>query len=486
MEDERHQIIIRCDYGTKVGQGHLSRCLSLAEYLKGLCKITLFINEVPSWLYAEKKYPWLEVKKVLDESWVNNLDCYSIVVLDGYHFEYDLEQAVIEKDAKLCLIDDFNNRFFDCDLLINQGIFNPELVQSGLRTKPLLGLDHVLLSSEFIDILNTKSKKQQPDDKSIFICFGASDSKNLTSKILSLIPEEGWSIHVVTGSEYNHLDVLHSISNGIKGNKIELYSSLTKNDLSAKLVASSFAIVPASNLLLECIALKIPVISGYSVDNQKNLYNYLKFKEAFVDAGDFNNQNFKNAFSHIIDLDRKLMEKTHSGLIDRQSPIRVKSAFSTIKKVLGIKVREAKLQDALLYYKWANDPSVRSNSYSPEEISLEKHLNWFNSKIRDAKSVLLLFTMDDLPMGQVRFDCDNLGWKIDYSIDSQFRRRGLGSVILGIASDYLVRIVKKNLTIRASVKLQNIASQNVFRRLSFEVVAQDFDSINFSKYLKIE
>ena len=45
--------------------------------------------------------------------------------------------------------------------------------------------------------------------------------------------------------------------------------------------------------------------------------------------------------------------------------------------------RNAKIDDIKLYYSWANDESVRKQSFNSKKIDFEVHQKWFESKIQD-------------------------------------------------------------------------------------------------------
>ena len=46
-------------------------------------------------------------------------------------------------------------------------------------------------------------------------------------------------------------------------------------------------------------------------------------------------------------------------------------------------LRTAEETDMMLLFEWANELSVRQNSFSTEEISYEEHKNWFQELQRD-------------------------------------------------------------------------------------------------------
>src|SRR5207237_887256 len=47
--------------------------------------------------------------------------------------------------------------------------------------------------------------------------------------------------------------------------------------------------------------------------------------------------------------------------------------------------------DAMLYFKWRNDPEVLSNSYRNDPVKFEEHSKWFISKLSSGNCFLYLF-----------------------------------------------------------------------------------------------
>ena len=117
--------------------------------------------------------------------------------------------------------------------------------------------------------------------------------------------------------------------------------------------------------------------------------------------------------------------------------------------------------DVLLFWNWANDPDVRNNAFHSEEIPLHAHKIWFAERLRDASAALFVIESSEGAIGQVRLE-DNGGAKqISYSIARQFRGKGLGCTILSMALNGVMgRLV-------AEVKMQNIPSIRVFKKLGF-------------------
>lgn len=139
-----------------------------------------------------------------------------------------------------------------------------------------------------------------------------------------------------------------------------------------------------------------------------------------------------------------------------------------------IAIRDAKHNDSLLYYNWANDPIVRRMAFHSEPISLESHRKWFEGKIKSEKSHLTVCYYGNTPIGQVRFDevCED-EYEIDISVDSGFRSNGLGRDMLKVALDYVHDKYQIN-SFLAVVKVENIPSQKMFMSVGF--VAQKIEN----------
>jgi spore coat polysaccharide biosynthesis predicted glycosyltransferase SpsG len=92
------------------------------------------------------------------------------------------------------------------------------------------------------------------------------------------------SIHVVLGSAYQSYEKVKTTF----GNSSEIYLhyALTADQMFRVMNSCSFAILPASTILYEATALRIPTISGYYIDNQKRIFEGFKSKDLIIPIGD--------------------------------------------------------------------------------------------------------------------------------------------------------------------------------------------------------
>lgn len=157
----------------------------------------------------------------------------------------------------------------------------------------------------------------------------------------------------------------------------------------------------------------------------------------------------------------------------------------SVFRVDSVSFRVANEKDAKTLFDWTNDPSVRSNSLNTEPIAWEAHLNWFEEKLRSEDSQIYIFEVGKKPIGQVRLDFKYDHWLINYSIDSKFRGKGYGKVLIRKILD-----LNTFIPLKAIVKPDNIASLKVFTALGFnetnkESTPDDLVEFNFGSSLKI-
>lgn len=130
--------------------------------------------------------------------------------------------------------------------------------------------------------------------------------------------------------------------------------------------------------------------------------------------------------------------------------------------------RKATLADSKLYFDWANDSSVRAQSYNSNTIDFESHKKWFESKVQDDSYSFLLFQNEEkLNVGQIRIQKENeMEALIGISIAAEHRGKGLAKEMLFLASDFFLEN-NKGYLINAYIKEQNRSSKQAFEKAGF-------------------
>jgi RimJ/RimL family protein N-acetyltransferase len=203
-------------------------------------------------------------------------------------------------------------------------------------------------------------------------------------------------------------------------------------------------------------------------DNQININRY------------FLNDNlalsFEDDFGYYSTEKIELCLKNQSNLFDGNQQKR----FLNIFHDLAITIRLANSDDCKLYFDWTNEPLTRQQSFNSEPILFEYHEAWFNRRLADENSVLFVVEFNKNPIGQIRFQIEKNTATISYSLDENYRGKGLGFWILKKGVDALRNNLYNtfpNLEIIGFVKYENIASVKVFRKLGFrETTATEIEN----------
>lgn len=130
-------------------------------------------------------------------------------------------------------------------------------------------------------------------------------------------------------------------------------------------------------------------------------------------------------------------------------------------------LREAAAEDMDLLYQWANDQTVRRNSFSTAEIAYEEHKEWFAQLLsrNDCKQYIYLY--DGEPIGQARITILGEEAEIGYSICAEKRGMGHGKTLLKLLYSRVKEEFPDIKKLTAKVKPENIASQRAFLEVGY-------------------
>lgn len=141
-----------------------------------------------------------------------------------------------------------------------------------------------------------------------------------------------------------------------------------------------------------------------------------------------------------------------------------------IHSTMGVlKVRPATSDDCRTLWEWANDLETRAASFHPEPIEWEQHVSWFKKKLADQNCLFLIGTVDEVPVGVVRFDIVGSHAELSITIGPAYRGRGYGKAMLGLATDEVLRTGRVH-CIDAFVKPSNLRSACAFKSAGFRKV----------------
>ena len=245
-QNKSGKILIRTDASIQIGTGHVMRCLTLADELRGADVIFVcreFAGNLCGYIeekgYAVHRLPvsdapeqdvetnlkhsaWLGADWQADAGQVEEIikDLESPpdwLVVDHYALDKRWEGYLRPYVKKIMVIDDLADRLHDCDLLLDQNFYeNLESRYDDLvppQCKKLLGPKYALLRPEFREA-RKNLKKRDGHVRRIMIFFGGSDSSNETAKALEairMLNRPDIAVDVVVGSANPNKDKINKL-----------------------------------------------------------------------------------------------------------------------------------------------------------------------------------------------------------------------------------------------------------------------------------
>lgn len=295
----RKTIYFRADANHNIGYGHFVRSLALADMLNDEFDCC-FVLQTPSEFQISQMVDvcrFIELPAGVDvlNSFLDMLTGDEVVVLDNYFYTVEYCREIKQKGSVLVCIDDFCDKHFVADLLINTGTDCIEKHCIEPYTRCALGLEWALLRRCFYDVKNIARANISETKRRALICFGGADPFDLSCKFVNnlLLRHKCVEyIDVIGGGGFNK-ECACDIDD-----RVCVHRNISANQVSELMIQSDFCIVSASGVAVEAIALGCDVYSGYYIDNQHSLYDYLTKKRYIHGLGDLSSGSTRFAFSN--------------------------------------------------------------------------------------------------------------------------------------------------------------------------------------------
>ena len=137
-------------------------------------------------------------------------------------------------------------------------------------------------------------------------------------------------------------------------------------------------------------------------------------------------------------------------------------------KGLILKIRLLEYKDLDTIYSWRVDPETIVWTKSNNAFSKATHIDWFSKRLESLESnPMVILEVNNLPIGYVRFDQPELVnsiFEVSIFLESNFQNKGLGSLALSGAIDYLNL---DSATLIAKIHENNKKSINFFVKEGF-------------------
>ena len=487
-ETKRNQIVFRADADTRMGTGHLMRCLALAQAWQDTGGQATFLTasnvmtlndrlqsegmvvkhlKIPQAGY-EDALQTVALAKEINASWI---------VLDGYQFDGVYQKVLKDKGASFLFIDDFGHAgHYYADIVLNQGIYAATNLYPNKEpyTQLLLGPHYALLRREFLSYQGWK--REHPNTaRKILVTLGGGDPDNATGKVIRALQhlEEDLEVIVVVGSNNPHYQKLKSM---IGNSPVPIRLLRNVMDMPSLMAWADTAVSAGGSTCLEMAYMGLPNVILVLAENQQA--NAESFQAASISV----NLGWHNEID-ALDLTKSLkllisnqklrtkMSDRARKLVDGTGTNHILSSIDKTARYLqaaeDISVRRACIQDGELLWKWANDPSVRMNAFYSDPISLNDHIMWYQNKLNSPDTLMWILELGKEPVAQIRYDRVNPDTaEIDFSVVPDCRGMGLGKKALVLTSDISGRKlgVKR---LQGTTFDSNKASARVFTKAGF-------------------
>ena len=286
-------VVIRADANSKIGMGHVMRCLSVADALLKRGEEVLFVtaDDTPVPLLIKKGVPYrvlhtdyadMEAElpgllAVLRELTLRAespeaalLQRNTSILVDSYYVT-EKYLAALKSRITTIYMDDIYAFSYPVDMLINYNIYGEEMGYEKdaafADTKLLLGTEYVPLREEFL----AGEQQRTAANCGILITTGGSDSFNLAGQLLmeamkyDALKEKEY--HVVSGSLNPHIGELQALAE--KHENIHIHCNVT--NMAELMAESEVALSAGGSTLYELCAMGVPVIAFSFAENQERL-----------------------------------------------------------------------------------------------------------------------------------------------------------------------------------------------------------------------
>ena len=286
-------VVIRADANSKIGMGHVMRCLSVADALVKRGEEVLFVtaDDTPVPLLTKKGVPYRvlhtdyadmeaelpELLAVLRELALRAespdaalAQKNTSILVDSYYVT-EKYLAALKKRIITIYMDDIYAFSYPVDMLINYNIYGEEMGYEKdaafADTKLLLGTEYVPLREEF----SAGEQQRTAANCGILITTGGSDSFNLAGQLLmeamkyDALKEKEY--HVVSGSLNPHIGELQALAQ--KHGNIHIHCNVT--NMAELMAESEVALSAGGSTLYELCAMGVPVIAFSFAENQERL-----------------------------------------------------------------------------------------------------------------------------------------------------------------------------------------------------------------------
>lgn len=474
-------LVIRADAGSRIGTGHVMRCLALAQALRiAGTRVTFVLTADLPLIEDRLKEEGMETIQISASAGTPAdaiataaiaKDCRADwIVVDGYSFAAEYQKTIRNAGLSLLFIDDYGHSdHYFADIVLNQNLYADQCLYPTHepRTRFLLGPDFVLLRKEFRK-MSCQDRKVPAIARKILVTLGGSDPDNITLRVIEALKSfkiDDIRVVVVIGGANPYADLIDRAVSGSPSFTV-LKNAANMPELMAW---ADVAISAGGSTCWELLFMGVPSIVISIAENQEPVARELDSRSlaCVLSLREVQDPHFLikriSGFLNSRELRAGFAEKM-TGYIDGNGPTRVIHAMYDPIMFL----RKAEPTDCEMVWEWINDPEVRSASFTPDPIPLVHHRSWFSAALSDPDlAYYIAQDQDRIPIGQARFRIEGGDATISVLVAPGHQRKSWGTQLIRHATEKLfaeTRVEK----VKAFIKTGNEVSKRVFARAGYE------------------
>lgn len=506
------KVVFRTDASIDIGTGHVMRCLTLANGLRGAGAEVIFIcRELPGHCIdlintrgfevvtlpapaakdEEEKADvspsinhWLAVPWKVDaqqtfEFLVRQSVC-DLLIVDHYGIDQAWEEHQKNAVGKLMVIDDLADRMHSCDVLLDQNLYaNMATRYDALvpdNCQQLLGPDYVLLREEFA----THREQMTARDGSIhniLVFFGGVDLTNMTEVVVKAIAGLGIddvTVNIVIGGANPHRDKLQILCQ--QADNMQLHIQVS--NMAEMMVTADLCVGAGGTATWERCCLGLPTLAWAVAENQQQLLEHAA-SVGLVYAPASTRPSVEEVGLHLRALLQNPCLCRHIGeqgmqTVDAQGVRRIINNLIDVE----MELRPAEIGDMRKVYDWRNHIQVRKYSADSREIEFDTHQDWFRGVLEDPDRILLIGSVEGQNCGVLRYDIAADEAIVSIFLAPDMPGKGYGRALLKAGEKYLMYH-------RAGVSLiiADVMSDNLISKKLFESCGYVLNALQYQKRL---
>lgn len=418
-------VVFRADAGIALGNGHVMRCLALADALRARGARCLFVcRDVPGHLgsvIAARGHAVRLIAEGLANAGRGDGGCIAgdahatiaamegmrpdWLVVDHYRLDRQWEAALRPWCDRILAIDDLADRPHDCDVLLDQTLGRSAVDYHRLTPascRILTGPHYALLRQRFSELRPAAlGRRSEARVGQILVTMGGVDRDNHTTMVLQALDRtrlgEGVRIVVVLGPTAPWRAEVTARARAMR-HRTDVLVDVA--DMPGLIAASDLAVGAAGSTSWERCCLGLPAVLLVLADNQRPTAAALDAAGAAVCLPEEREDDLARTVQALVDDPGRLakMAACASKLCDGAGAGRVAEAM--MGKAVIRPLVEGDLEMVLA---WRNHDAIRSCMFNAEPIAWADHCAWFERTRADARRYLFVFEVEGLPSGFVSF-----------------------------------------------------------------------------------